>query len=353
MPALARRRRHAHDAVDGSAGHPAHSRRAPHVGDPNRAPDRTSVGTLRDRRRAGLTPDCAYRYPAGADPRHDHRRGCGRRARRRDQRLDALCGGDCDRVRHCHYAAGDADARARMASRSRRCRHHRLFERHGGRCHAAVDPDHSIGPAARRRFLAARYRRLGGCRLGHRRRVFSGEPARKPGKIQSRLYRYRRTLVAGMEESRGVARRLCFRLQQLAVLWRQRVSRRLPGKRRTIAHTWLRARRTERRAAHRPDYFDLDGQAAATASLAFPAVRTRDARRIPRLAHFSVAGGDRLVHQPDRYLYGDHHDSDLGAAGTACAAGRRAPNRGWHVHHQLHMRDRNSDDLRRAVGSDR
>ena len=191
--------------LDDSPGHPAHSRRAPHVGDSDRAPDRTAAGTVCDRRRAGLTSDCAHRYPAGADPRHDHRRAGGRGARRRDQRLDALCGGDCDWVRYCHYAARDADAGARMASRARGCWHHRLFERNGGRRHAALDPHHSIGLAAGRRFLAARYRGLGGGRVGHRRGVFSGEPARAP--IQSRLYRDGRPLVAGMEESRGLAGR--------------------------------------------------------------------------------------------------------------------------------------------------
>src|ERR1700722_949965 len=97
-----------------------------------------------------------------------------------------------------------------------------------------------------------------------------------------------------MEESGCLARCLCFRLQQLAVLWRQRLSRRLSGERRTIAHPRLRTRRTERGAAHRPDCSNLDSQAAATASLAFPGVRAWHAYWVPWLVVVPVARGDRI-----------------------------------------------------------
>ena len=55
----------------------------------------------------------------------------------------------------------------------------------------------------------------------------------------------------------------------------------------------------------------------------------------------------------DRHHHGDDHDADAGAAAAAERARRRGAHRRRHVHHQLYLRDRHPDDLRRAVGHDR
>ena len=81
VPALAGRRRHAHDDPGHAAGDPAGARRTAHVGDPGRAPDRTAAGAVCHRRSAGIAADRADRRDARRHRRHDRSRRSPARAR--------------------------------------------------------------------------------------------------------------------------------------------------------------------------------------------------------------------------------------------------------------------------------